>query len=149
MVAVWADAGVGHEPLRGIRLVRRRARRPTASGSRVRNQQPEQRLPGRAIQVRGFTERQARFLAFALEQSGVCLARQYRAFAGIAHVRQAHGFFDRLVHGGFATTDLAAPRARGADLSPPAQSVVPSAKRVGLPAPEGDECGARRCPFGF
>jgi hypothetical protein len=43
----------------------------------------------------GFTERQARFLGLVLEHSGVCLSRQYRAFAGIAHGRADDGFFDR------------------------------------------------------
>jgi hypothetical protein len=70
---------------------------------------------GRITAVRdfGFTERQARFLVLVLEHSGVCLPRQYRAFAGIAHGRQTHGFFDNLVRGGFATTDETAPAHAG------------------------------------
>jgi hypothetical protein len=66
-----------------------------------------------AIGVCGFTPRQARFLGLVLEHSGVCLPRQYRAFAGIAHGRQTHGFFAKLLAGGFATTDLAAPAHAG------------------------------------
>jgi hypothetical protein len=33
----------------------------------------------------GFTERQARFLVLVMQHSGVCLLRQYSAFAGIVH----------------------------------------------------------------
>jgi len=62
-----------------------------------------------AVRAFGFTERQARFLVLVLTHSGVCLPRQYRAFAGIAHGRQALEFFDTLVRGGFATTDATAP----------------------------------------
>lgn len=50
----------------------------------------------------GFTDRQARFLVLVLEHSGVCLPRQYRAFAGIAHGRETHRFFAKLIAGGFA-----------------------------------------------
>jgi hypothetical protein len=56
----------------------------------------------------GFTPRQAGLLVLVLDHSGVCLPRQYRAFSGIAHGRQTHRFFNKLVAGGFATTDLAA-----------------------------------------
>jgi len=69
--------------------------------------------PVASVQAFGFTERQARFLVLVLEHSGVCLPRQYRTFAGIAHGRQTHRFFDKLVAGGFATTDLAAPAHAG------------------------------------
>jgi hypothetical protein len=69
--------------------------------------------PVASVQAFGFTERQARFLVLALERAGVCLPRQYRAFAGIAHGWQTHGFFDKLVRDGFATTDLAAPAHAG------------------------------------
>jgi hypothetical protein len=62
-----------------------------------------------SLRARGFTLRQARFLMLVLEHSGVCLPRQYRTCAGIAHGRQTHRFFEKLITGGFATTDLAAP----------------------------------------
>jgi hypothetical protein len=61
------------------------------------------------VRAAGFTPRQARFLVLVLEHSGVCLLRQYRAFAGIAHGRQTHRFFGKLIAGGFATTDVVAP----------------------------------------
>jgi hypothetical protein len=64
-----------------------------------------------AVKASGFTDRQARFLVLVLEHSGVCLPQQYRTFAGIAHGRQTHRFFEKLIGGGFATTDLAAPDA--------------------------------------
>jgi len=44
-----------------------------------------------------------------LEHAGACLPRQYRTFAGVAHGRHTHRFFEKLIGGGFATTDLAAP----------------------------------------
>jgi len=66
-----------------------------------------------AVRAFGFTERQAHFLVLVLEYSGVCLPRQYRAFGGIAHGRQTHRFFEKLIAGGFATTDLSAPAHAG------------------------------------
>ncbi len=49
-----------------------------------------------------FTERQARFLATVLLHSGVCLPRQYCAFAGIVHGEKTRRFFAKLVRRGFA-----------------------------------------------
>ena len=46
------------------------------------------------VRVFGFTERQAHFLVLVLEHSGMCLPRQYRTFAGIAHGRQKHDLFE-------------------------------------------------------
>jgi hypothetical protein len=66
-----------------------------------------------AVRACGFTSRQARFLVLVLEHSGVCLPRQYRTFSRIAHGRETHAFFNKLVRGGFATTDLAAPARAG------------------------------------
>jgi len=66
-----------------------------------------------AIRSGGFTPRHARFLVLVLEHAGVCLPRQYRTFAGIAHGRQTHRFFDKLIAGGFATTDLSTPAHAG------------------------------------
>jgi hypothetical protein len=43
----------------------------------------------------------------------VCLPRQYRAHAGIAHGRHTHRFFEKLIARGFATTDLVAPAHAG------------------------------------
>lgn len=61
----------------------------------------------------GFSERQARFLMLVLEHSGVCLPRQYRAIAGIAHGRHTHRCFAKLLADGYATTDLPAPADAG------------------------------------
>lgn len=66
-----------------------------------------------SLRACGFTPRQARFLMLVLEHSGVCLPRQYRRFAGVAHGRHTHRFFEKLITGGFATTDLAAPAHAG------------------------------------
>ena len=60
-----------------------------------------------------FGAREAHFLRLVLEHAGVCLPRQYRAFAGVAHGRHSQAFFDTLIAGGFATTDLAAPAHAG------------------------------------
>ena len=56
-----------------------------------------------AIVRLGFTERQARFLVFVMEYSGVCLLRQYSAFAGIVHGQKTRKFFVKLVGRKFAT----------------------------------------------
>ena len=55
------------------------------------------------IQLRGFTERQARFLVMVMLHSGVCVARQYGAFADLAHGRKICDFFEGLVAHGYAT----------------------------------------------
>ncbi len=51
---------------------------------------------------RGFTERQARFLATVMAHSGVFVERQYCRFAGVAHGQKSHDFIHRLVGAGFA-----------------------------------------------
>lgn len=53
--------------------------------------------PVTAVAAFGFTERQARFLVTVMQHSGVCLLRQYTAFAGIAHGQKTWAFFDKLV----------------------------------------------------
>ncbi len=57
-----------------------------------------------AIARLGFTERQARFLVLVMQYSGVCLLRQYTAFAGIVHGQKTRNFFAKLVSRRFATT---------------------------------------------
>ena len=56
------------------------------------------------VQLRGFTDRQAAFLVTVMLHAGVCLARQYGAFAGLAHGRKICEFFDGLLVRGYATT---------------------------------------------
>ena len=56
-----------------------------------------------AIVRLGFTQRQARFLVFVMQYSGVCLLRQYSAFAGIVHGQKTRKFFAKLVSRRFAT----------------------------------------------
>jgi hypothetical protein len=51
----------------------------------------------------GFAERQARFLASVMLQSGVFVGRQYAAFAGITHGQKIHDFIQKLVAGKFVT----------------------------------------------
>ena len=51
----------------------------------------------------GFSERQARFLVLVMQHSGVCLLRQYTAFAGIVHGQKTRKFFAKLVSRRFAT----------------------------------------------
>jgi hypothetical protein len=57
----------------------------------------------KAIADFGFTERQARFLATVMLHAGVCVPRQYAAFAGTAYGHNVTRFFDKLVERGYAT----------------------------------------------
>ena len=59
----------------------------------------------RVAQVRlyGFTDRQAAFLVTVMLHAGVCVGRQYCAFAGIPHGRKVCDFFDSLVTRRYAT----------------------------------------------
>jgi hypothetical protein len=51
----------------------------------------------------GFTERQARFLVLVMRHAGVCLLRQYSAFAGIVHGQKTRAFFQKLVSRRYAS----------------------------------------------
>ena len=51
----------------------------------------------------GFTERQARFLVLVMRHAGICVPRQYAAFAGTAYGRRVNALFDRLVERRYAT----------------------------------------------
>lgn len=56
-----------------------------------------------AIVDYGFTERQARFLVLVMRHSGLCIKRQYGAFAGVARGgEKCNAFFDKLVRRGYA-----------------------------------------------
>jgi hypothetical protein len=57
-----------------------------------------------ALRSEGFTERQAAFLVTVMLHSGVCMVRQYCAFAGIAQGHNAREFFARLVARRIATS---------------------------------------------
>ncbi len=58
-----------------------------------------------AVVEYGFTERQARFLVLVMRHAGLCVKRQYAAFAGIANGGdKCNAFFDKLVRRGFAVT---------------------------------------------
>lgn len=50
-----------------------------------------------AIVGHGFTDRQARFLVTVMLHGGVCMERQYCAFAGIRHGQKSEDLFARLV----------------------------------------------------
>lgn len=56
-----------------------------------------------AIAKFGPTHRQARFLVQVMLHAGVCLPRQYAAFAGTAYGHKASRFFSRLVERGYAS----------------------------------------------
>jgi hypothetical protein len=56
-----------------------------------------------AVRAFGFTERQARFLVTVLVHSGVFIARQYSAFAGIVHGQNTRDFVAKLIDHGYAT----------------------------------------------
>lgn len=57
-----------------------------------------------AVRQLGFTERQARFLATVMTHSGVCLPRQYTAFARIVYGQKTRRFFAKLIADGHAST---------------------------------------------
>jgi hypothetical protein len=58
-----------------------------------------------AIADYGFTDRQARFLVLVMRHAGLCIKRQYGAFAGIARGgEKCNVFFEKLVRRGFVTT---------------------------------------------
>jgi hypothetical protein len=56
----------------------------------------------RALGPFRFTDRQARFLATVMLHSGVCLPRQYCAFADIVYGEKTRRFFAKLIRRGFA-----------------------------------------------
>jgi hypothetical protein len=56
-----------------------------------------------AIAAFGFTRRQARFLVLVMRHAGVCLLRQYSAFAGIVHGQKTRAFFGKLVSRKYAS----------------------------------------------
>ena len=51
----------------------------------------------------GFSARQARFLSIVMRHSGVCVQRQYAAFAGVVQGQKTRAFFARLERRGYAT----------------------------------------------
>ena len=55
------------------------------------------------VTAHGFTKRQAGFLTTVLLHGGVCVQRQYCAFAGIAHGQVIHNFFADLTARRYAT----------------------------------------------
>jgi hypothetical protein len=62
---------------------------------------------------RRFTERQARFLVLVARHSGVCVMRQYSAFAGVVFGHTTRKFFTKLERLGWVSTyDCARKRAR-------------------------------------
>jgi hypothetical protein len=71
-----------------------------ASFPDLRDSVSEERV--NAVQLFGFTERQARFLVQVLVHSGVFLERQYRASARVAHGQKTHDFLGKLVNRGYA-----------------------------------------------
>ena len=59
----------------------------------------------KAVVEFAFTERQARFLVTVMLHSGICLLRQYTAFAGIVHGQKTRKFFAKLVRVTIYLTD--------------------------------------------
>jgi len=57
----------------------------------------------KTVAALGFTERQARFLVLVMRHAGICVPRQYAAFAGTAYGRRVNVLFERLVERGYAT----------------------------------------------
>jgi hypothetical protein len=63
-----------------------------------------------AVAKKGFTDRQAGFLVTVMLHSGVCIRRQYCAYARIAHGQKDNDFFASLVAKRLATSYAAAHR---------------------------------------
>lgn len=57
-----------------------------------------------AVMEFGFTQRQARFLTLVMRHAGVCVPRQYAAFAGTAYGQKVNAFFAKLLERGYATS---------------------------------------------
>ena len=55
------------------------------------------------VRLHGFTDRQAAFLVTVMLHAGVCVGRQYCAFAGIPYGRKVCDFFASLLTRGYAT----------------------------------------------
>ncbi len=66
----------------------------------------EQRVE--AVSRFGFTTRQAGFVVTVLVHSGVCIGRQYCAFAGISYGEPMRTLFRKLEGGGYATATTCA-----------------------------------------
>lgn len=62
----------------------------------------EERVDAVAAEARGLTDRQASFLVMVMLYAGVCMDRQYCAFANIPHGRKTIDFFQTLVDRGYA-----------------------------------------------
>ena len=82
---------------------------------------PQERVA--AVEKEGFTRRQAGFLVTVMLHSGVCLRRQYCAYARIVHGQKMYDFFSSLVARKLATPYSAAHR-RATDLPRPRQGAV-------------------------
>jgi hypothetical protein len=87
-----------------------RRRQETAAGSSVDPGRDEGEEEVMTVEERvsavaefGFTQRQARFLAMAMRHGGVCLLRQYSAFAGIVHGQKTRVLFHKLVSRRYAS----------------------------------------------
>ena len=63
-----------------------------------------------AVARKGFTDRQAGFLVTVMLHSGVCIGRQYCAYARIVRGQKVYDFFGSLVTKKFATSYAAAHR---------------------------------------
>ena len=101
----------------------------------------------------GFTERQAGFLVTVMLHAGVCLARQYCAFARIEYGEPMRTFFQTLEARRFATPQTCAHgRARLFHIhhKPLYAAIGEPDNRFRRPDDAGSRCraidGARRCP---
>ena len=100
----------------------------------------------------GFKECQARFLVTVMLHAGVCVPRQYAAFAGTAYGHNVAKFFTRLVQRGYATaSDCLDNRAARSITSNITRSIAPSANPtdgIVVPYRLGSRWRSRRRSFG-
>src|SRR5438094_259209 len=89
-----------------FRRIERACRRPFARSAcrgGLRLMTTHERV--QAVADYGFTERQARFLVLVMRHAGLCVKRQYAAFARIAPGgEKCNAFFDKLVQRGYAVS---------------------------------------------
>src|SRR5215207_1443035 len=88
------------------------------------------------IANRGFTDRQARFLILVARHSGVCVMRQYSAFAGIVFGQKTRKFFANLLRANLVSTYDCAHTAPASSIYVTGRSTRPSESQTAA-------CGVR------
>ena len=88
-----------------------------------------------AVEQKGFTERQARFLTTVMLHAGVCVPRQYARFCGIVYGAKTRKLFDKLVRLRYAS--ITTGRHNRARIYHVNQRALYAHLRAGSPLPRG------------